>query len=82
MGKVKKSSKGSIDRLEAANLVLFTVFYGLFLGILSGVTYVYVPQIVYIFDIIPIDVQKMVWTVGVALWGVLSILLGLKYRRE
>ncbi|MBD3343087.1 MAG: hypothetical protein GF353_28575 [Candidatus Lokiarchaeota archaeon] len=82
MGKVKKKSKGRIDKIEASNLILFTIFYALFLGILSGVVYVYVPNIIYVFDIIPIDVQKTVWVLGMALWGVLSILLGMKYKRD
>lgn len=81
-GKVKKQSPGRIDTIEQGNLFMFTLVYAIFVAILSGVSKVYLPEIVYLFNVVPIDVPQLVWILGLAIWGIITILLGIKYKRE
>lgn len=81
MGKPRRSSSlKKIDGMERSVWILFTIFYALFVGILSGLVKVYLPEIVYVWGI-PLDVQQTTWIFGLALWGVISILLTAHFKR-
>lgn len=73
--------KGRIDGMEAGTWVMFTIIYAVFVGILSGSSKVYLPEIIYIFGL-PLDAQAFTWILGIALWGVISILLQAHYKKD
>lgn len=77
----KKNSKGKIDRVEALNWVLFTIAYALFVGFLYGYVSTQVTEITYPFGI-PFSAQQAVVVFGFAMWGIMSLFLNMKFRRE
>ncbi|NMB82393.1 MAG: hypothetical protein GYA14_11305 [Ignavibacteria bacterium] len=79
MGKVQKKK---IDRMERFNLILFSLIYWVFYGILYGCILYYAPETIMLFDRIPWNLHQTMLGLGLALWGMLSLLLGIKYHQE
>lgn len=82
MGVKKAKAKGKIDTNEKINLILFSAFYWIIYGIFYASVVIYLPATLYIFGFIPWAVQETSLGLGLALWGMISLLMGIKYRGD
>jgi hypothetical protein len=80
--KVKKLSKHNIDRIEKFNLILFSIVYWFIYGIIYGCVLAFAPETIIIFGWVPWNVHQTMLGIGLAFWGMCSLLLGLKYNRS
>jgi preprotein translocase subunit SecG len=84
MGNSRRSIRrksGTIDGMEKSTWILFTIFYALFVGILSGIVKTQLPELVYIWGV-PLDVQQTTWIFGLAFWGIISIFLQAHFKKD
>lgn len=81
MSNVKKNSKGKIDRVEAANWIIFTLAYAIFIGFLYGYVSTEISDIIYVFNM-PFDAQQSVIIFALAMWGIISLFMNIKFRRD
>lgn len=78
---IRRKTSGKIDGMEKSTWILFTIFYALFVGILSGIVKTKLPELVYIWGL-PLDIQQTTWIFGLALWGLISIFLTAHFKKD
>ena len=79
--KKPKYSKSKIDGIEKSTLCGFTIIYGIIFAIISGLSKVYLPEIVYIWNI-PMDVGTGIWLIAMSVWGMIYLFLQMHYLKN
>jgi len=79
--KIRKGSKGRLDNTEWGQWCLFTLIYFIAYAIFGGFIKEKLADIYYIGQI-PLDLQEGIWWLGLALYGMLSVGLNIKYKAE
>lgn len=80
MQSVRKSIN-RIDGMERSMWFGITIAYVIFVAILSGMTKVYLPEMLFL-GAIPIDPQYGVWALGLALWIPISLLMQAYFKQR
>lgn len=80
--KVIIQKRGKIDRVEGMNLVLFSIFYWIIYGIIYGCVIFYAPSEVVLFEYLHWNIHQTLLGLGIAIWSMISLFMGLKYRGD
>jgi len=70
-----------IDGLEMGTWIVLTIIYVIFMMMVSGAVEVYLPEIIYVWGI-PLNVNYGSYLAGIAIWGVISILLQYYFKNH
>jgi hypothetical protein len=80
IARVKRSVR-KIDGMEMSIWFSMTIVYVIFVAILSGVTKVYLPDLIYLGKV-PLDPQYGVWVLGIALWIPISLMMQAYFKKD
>ena len=78
--KTKKKIKG-IEKQELAQWFMLTLIYLFFTMIIGGILAVNLEDI-YFIGSIPLDVQEAFWVLAAMVWGMVTVMLGFKFKAD
>jgi len=79
--KKKARGKGSgIDKTEWMKLISYTLIYLIFIAFIGGIIETQIPDMVYLFGTIPLQIQEVFWALAFMAWAMVLVKLNIKYQ--